>query len=79
MASIHLIVGLLLLGFGVLFGCWEWISAARSRAFASSGTVMLAAMPIILGTQLLLSFVAFDVANVPRDVLHRKLRLGGVR
>jgi dolichol-phosphate mannosyltransferase len=77
MASIHLVLGLVLLGFGVFFGCWEWISAARSRAFASSGTVMLAAMPIILGTQLLLSFVTFDVANVPRDPIHRKLQCRG--
>ncbi|MGC8532316.1 MAG: hypothetical protein ACP5M1_09780, partial [Acidiphilium sp.] len=31
----------------------------------SSGTVMLAALPIILGLQLLLSFIGYDIASVP--------------
>jgi hypothetical protein len=34
---------------------------------------MLAALPVIVGTQLLLAFLAFDVARVPRTPLHPQL------
>jgi hypothetical protein len=34
---------------------------------------MLAALPVILGTQLLLAFLSFDVARVPRQPLHPQL------
>ena len=33
---------------------------------ASTGTVMVAMLPIILGFQLLLNFLAFDMANEPK-------------
>jgi len=74
MASIHLALGLVLIGSGTAIGVAEWIRAARLATFASPGTVMLAALPVILGTQLLLSFVSFDMANVPREPIHRRLR-----
>jgi dolichol-phosphate mannosyltransferase len=34
---------------------------------------MLAALPVILGTQLLLAFLSFDAARVPRRPLHPQL------
>jgi hypothetical protein len=34
---------------------------------------MLAALPVILGMQFLLNFIAFDMANVPRDPIHQRL------
>ena len=37
-----------------------------SKMAVTVGVVMLAAMPIILGVQLLLQAVTLDVANVPR-------------
>jgi len=77
MASINLVAGMMLMVFGVSFGVNEWIRSARLNVFASPGTVMLAALPVILGAQLLLSFVSFDMANVPRDPIHRKLRSYG--
>jgi len=73
-ASINLVCGLLLLAFGVVFGGIEWATAAERNVPASSGTVMLAALPVIVGSQLLLSFLSFDMANVPRDPICRKAR-----
>ncbi len=72
-ASINLMLGLALLTFGVIFGLSKWIAAARQNVTASSGTVMLAALPVIVGSQLLLSFLSFDMANVPRTPIHPKL------
>jgi dolichol-phosphate mannosyltransferase len=73
MASINLVAGLALLVLGVVFGAVQWIRGAESNLLASSGTVMLAALPVILGCQLLLSFIAFDMANVPRAAIHPRL------
>jgi dolichol-phosphate mannosyltransferase len=74
-ASINLVVGFALLLFGVTFGVVEWIVGAQRQTPASSGTVMLAALPVIIGSQLLLSFLSFDMSNVPREPLHPKIRL----
>jgi glycosyltransferase involved in cell wall biosynthesis len=73
MASVHLVGGLALLAFGVTFGAFRWIVGAQRNVLASSGTVMLAALPVILGTQLLLSFISFDMGSVPREPVQRKL------
>jgi glycosyltransferase involved in cell wall biosynthesis len=73
-ASVNLLFGSALLMFGVLFGAIKWIGGVEQNVLASPGTVMLAALPIILGCQLLLSFIAFDIANIPRTPIHRRLR-----
>jgi glycosyltransferase involved in cell wall biosynthesis len=69
-ASIELILGLSLLIFGVIFGLSNW----QAEAYASAGTVMLAAMPIIIGTQLLLAFLNYDIQSVPSTALHPRLQ-----
>lgn len=72
-ASINLVLGTVLLLFGIAFGSVHWIRGYAFDILASPGTVMLAALPVILGTQLLLSFINFDLANVPRRPLQRIL------
>lgn len=72
-ASLYLLVGLPLALFGLAFGLHEWHSFSERSEFASAGTVMLAAIPFVLGSQLLLSFLAYDVEHVPRDAIHPAL------
>ena len=72
LASIQLPLGLLLLLFGLAFGGWHWMGSARAGLPASPGTVMLAAMPLLVGIQLVLAFIGFDVASVPRQPIHPK-------
>lgn len=67
--SLAFLAGLPLFLFGLLFGVWAWVHAAASGAVASSGTVMLAALPFAVGAQLLIGFLAFDVTNAPREPL----------
>lgn len=64
--SVYLLLGVPLLAWGVAFGAIQWILLHRTNQFASAGVVMLAAMPIILGAQLLLQAITLDVQNVPR-------------
>ena len=73
LASIYLPIGLLLCAWGTLFGLAEWSELAHLGIAASAGTVMLAALPVIVGFQLLLGFLGMDVANVPRRPLQARL------
>lgn len=72
-ASIELVLGKLLFLFGVAFGVVKWIESDRTGVPQGAGTVMLAALPVIIGTQLLLQFLNFDIRNVPRQPLHPRL------
>jgi glycosyltransferase involved in cell wall biosynthesis len=65
-ASLQLVVGLAFFVFGVSFGAYHWWTSVRTDGLASSGTVMVATLPIILGTQLLLSFLSYDISQQPR-------------
>jgi hypothetical protein len=64
------------MGFGVCFGLYRWLFSSQAGIPASAGTVMLSALPVILGMQLLLAFIGHDVRTVPTRLLHRKRILG---
>jgi dolichol-phosphate mannosyltransferase len=74
LASIQLVLGLLLTFFGVVFGGYQWLISADVGIPASAGTVMVAAMPLLIGLQLILSFIGYDIASVPRRPIHRLKR-----
>jgi dolichol-phosphate mannosyltransferase len=70
--SIQLFLGLLLFLFGIIFGSYNWSLSYIKSDFASSGTVMLAALPLILGFQLLIGALNFDVQNTPKIPLQKE-------
>ncbi|MEX2271853.1 MAG: glycosyltransferase family 2 protein [Vicinamibacterales bacterium] len=72
-ASVELVLGVALLTFGTIYGAVQWIAWQGRGVGAYSGTVMLAALPVIVGAQLLLAFLSFDVARVPRKPLYPQL------
>ena len=57
--------GNILLWFGVIFGIIQWYESEISGIPATAGTVVLAALPIILGSQFMISFFNSDIKNVP--------------
>lgn len=69
-ASLEILLGFCLCVFGVVFGIWQWWLSFYYATSASAGTVMLAALPIILGTQFILSWLGFDVAAEPKRPIH---------
>jgi glycosyltransferase involved in cell wall biosynthesis len=69
LASLELALGTLLLLFGLVYGLANWGTVAP----ATAGTVMVAALPIIIGSQLLLAFINYDIQSVPRVALHPRL------
>jgi glycosyltransferase involved in cell wall biosynthesis len=65
-ASVELILGVSLFLFGMGFGISEWAQSVATDKTASAGTVMLSALPVIIGFQLLLSFLNYDMRSVPK-------------
>lgn len=75
-ASLQMLLGLPLLLAGTVFGFYRWAEALRTGVPTTAGTVMFAALPIILGFQLLLSALSYDVFTTPRVPLSRRGRDG---
>lgn len=74
LASLELPLGILLLVFGVVFGGYHWFVGAKMDTVTSSGTVMISALPILMGLQFVLAFFAYDIAQIPRRTVHGVLR-----
>lgn len=73
-ASIELPLGIAMFVFGFGFGLHHWLNALKNDIVTPAGTVMLAALPVLMGTQLILAFLSYDIANVPRRPIHKLRR-----
>lgn len=69
--TVELLFGILLLAGGTVFGAQQWVLSFQTGVPATSGVVMLAALPILLGFQLLISATNFDIGNIPRIPLQK--------
>lgn len=65
--SLCLLTGVPLLGFGLLYGAGLWLFPPHRGAPTPAGTVMLAALPIILGFELTLAALILDVVFSPKS------------
>ena len=65
MASLQFVAGLPLLLAGLIYGGYKWYFHASHHTAAPVGTVVLAAVMILLGAQLVLSAVTLDLQSVP--------------
>ena len=74
LASIELPIGLILFGFGSIYGGYHWLHSAQVGVSTPAGTVMLSALPVLAGIQLLLGFIGYDVSSVPVRPIHRSIR-----
>ena len=71
LASLELPLGLMALIFGVIFGSYQWSHSLVNGSPSSAGTVMVSALPIIVGVQLILGFLSYDINSVPSRPIHR--------
>lgn len=72
-ASVELLTGLVLSVYGVSFSLVKWAAADARGLYTSAGTVMIGALCIIIGFQLLLSFLNEDMHSSPRVPLQSRL------
>jgi dolichol-phosphate mannosyltransferase len=77
-----LLAGLLLMAIGIVFGGYHWWLSEATGVVASTGTVMLAVLPLIVGVQALIQGIAMEVADSPgaaetRECARRLMSLDG--
>lgn len=72
-ATVEFFLAIVLGTAGGIFGVTKWIESDLSGVPATPGTVMLAALPIVIATQLLVSALDYDIGNVPREPLQQQL------
>jgi len=61
--------GFVLFLFGAIWGSYHWIYSMVAGQVASAGTVMFAALPCMLGLQMILFALLFDTQSVPTTPL----------
>lgn len=70
LASLELVFGLIALLFGISVGFDILADSRISDTPETAGTIMLCALPTIVGFQLVLSFMGYDMSNQPSRPLH---------
>jgi glycosyltransferase involved in cell wall biosynthesis len=73
--SLYIVFGLVLTLFGTIWGLWHFLISAQSGVVATTGTVMIAVLPIIVGIQLLLQAVTLDIQSAPTEPIHATVKL----
>lgn len=71
-ASVNLIFGIIMVFFGAMYGSFAWFLSVRDGVPATTGTVMLSALPIIVGLQMLLFFLSHDIAQEPKRPIQKQ-------
>jgi len=72
-ATLELVIGILLAAFGFIFGSINWYASAESGIPAATGVIILAALPFLIGSYLLINFLNYDLQNQPDRPLHLDL------
>jgi dolichol-phosphate mannosyltransferase len=71
--------GFVLVAFGLTWGISHWVQSAATHVEATTGTVMIAVLPLILGVQLVLQALVLDIQSTPRWPLSRRGAHGRAR
>lgn len=66
-SSIELPAGLILFFWGLGFGITKWTESMVTGVPSTVGAVMVSAVPLILGFQLILAFISYDVSAEPKN------------
>jgi glycosyltransferase involved in cell wall biosynthesis len=74
LASVELLFGLLCMGFGLIYGGVAWLHSVDTGRAATAGSVMIAALPLLIGVQLCLGAINYDIQSTPRTPRHPQLR-----
>lgn len=74
LASLELPLGLAMILFGSGYGGYHWYQSSQAHLITPAGTVVLSAISLVMGLQLLLAFIGFDIASVPAKPIYQSLR-----
>ncbi|MBF0543449.1 MAG: glycosyltransferase family 2 protein [Candidatus Riflebacteria bacterium] len=73
MASLYFFLGIPMLFISSFWGIMEWIDSIRTRRARPAGTIMLVALPIILGFQMILQAIGIDIYSNPSRIPRTKV------
>ncbi len=65
-ASLYILCGTPMFLFGIAYGLINYVNYASSQVAAPTGTVIIPTLLIILGFQLMLSAISYDITNYPK-------------
>jgi glycosyltransferase involved in cell wall biosynthesis len=71
MASVYILFGLPMFLWGIIFGTLEWINSSVDGVSRTAGTIMLAALPLILGFEMLLQAINIDIQLNQQNQMRR--------
>ena len=71
--SLAFIIGIIFVLFGFVWGVIYWVKSIETGIPATTGTVLIAVLPIILGVQLLLQVISQDMNEIPSVTIHNSL------
>jgi len=72
LASFELPLGAAILLFGIIFGSYHWYDSWNRSELTPVGTIMISAVSLITGLQFILSFLSYDISNVPNRISRRR-------
>ena len=67
MSSIYILFGVPLFLFGLFYGLYNWWFYTSQSILAPTGTIMLVTLTIIIGFQLLLQAIHYDITKAPKS------------
>ena len=73
MGSVSLIVAFMLILSGSVYGMTKWLASNETGIPATAGMVMISGIQLLVGLNFLISFINYDIGNIPRQVQHRLL------
>jgi len=65
--TLYLLFGLPMFVFGIIYGGYNWWYYSSKNLLSPVGTIMISTLLIILGFQLLLQAIQFDIMNTPKS------------
>ncbi len=66
MASVYLLLGIPMLFWSLIFGIIKWAESISQDTPQTAGTIILAALPLILAVEMLLQAINIDIQSVPK-------------
>lgn len=71
--TMQFLLGLVIGGAGAVFGVARWLESVATGVPATAGSVMVAALPVLVGVQLWLAALHYDILNIPREPLQQRM------
>ena len=72
-ASVEIIIGLTGFLFGLIYGIYWWCDGLQTHLMTPTGKIMAATIPLVLGFQLLLSALNYDIKAKSSSAIHLSL------